>query len=96
MFARIMYSFSLPVSFANSGIRLEFGLANSACYGSISAWVVSAIEGKRGLVLTYLERLMQTLETYFQPANTTTSSENLHTFVSVLCSVFADRVYEER
>lgn len=55
-------------------------------------WVISAMEGGRGLVQKYLDRLLVAIQSYFQPANYNSSSEVKTGFNQ--CLFLRDRTYE--
>jgi Proteasome-substrate-size regulator, mid region len=44
----------------------------------------------------YLTKMLLAIESYYYPANDTSASEGLHSFVAVLCTYFVQRVHLER
>ena len=97
IFTHIMISLNVPVTYGGSGIKLKFGLSAVNDYAVITRWIVSVMEGGRGLVQKYLGRMFLAIESYYHPANSSNSAaENLHHFVSMLCYNYVHRVFLER
>uniref|UniRef100_A0A0K2T807 Proteasome activator complex subunit 4 n=1 Tax=Lepeophtheirus salmonis TaxID=72036 RepID=A0A0K2T807_LEPSM len=98
IFTKIMNALNLPVTYGGSGLRFQFGLSdvNSAkSISSISRWITSTIGGGSP-TMSYLKRLLCAIESYYYPANTNSASEILHSFISLLCSYFVDRIHIEK
>ena len=93
-----MNALNLPYSYGCSGIRMKYGLGGStaASLHPVSRWIVSAIKGGDGRVLGLLRRVFLAVQSNFQPANVSPSSDVLHAFVSTLCFYFSRRLHLER
>ena len=92
-----MNALNLPFSFGNSGINLKFGLSSSgSIFHPVARWIVSVIEGGRGVMLGHLRKILVAVDSYYQPANVNCASEGLHAFMTTLCTYFVRRVHTER
>jgi len=95
LYTRFMASFNLPVTYGGSGVHIKHGISGTACIGAITKWVVSTVGGGSSSQ-AYLTTLLLALQSYYHPANSNSSSELLHVFISCLCTYFVDRVHLER
>ncbi len=97
IFTQIMISLNIPVTFAHSGIKISYGLASAGNMTAVARWIVSAMEGGRGLVQKYLDKIFLAIESYYHPANSGNSAtETLHGFVSLLTNYYVNRLHNER
>lgn len=96
IFTRVMTAFCLPVTYGNSGIKVKFGLSGSNAFTTIARWIVSVMGGKESSVQLYLTKMLQAIESYYYPANDSSASEGLHSFIAVLVTYFVNRVHIER
>jgi len=95
MYTRFMNSFNLPVTYGSSGVRLKHGMSGQPCINSITQWIIFTL-GPGSSSQDYLTKLLTALQSYYHPANTNNSSEELHLFISCLTSQFVSRVHVER
>lgn len=65
MFARFLRSFQLPVTFK----QRQLGKQHKLDTGAMAIWITCSLHGDLNPTFFHLEKLMQTLESYFQPAN---------------------------
>ena len=99
-----MIALGLPVTYANSNLKITFGMTNNAlCLTTATRWIVQAMKGPKATtgedpVQKHLEKMLLAIESYFHPANAAANpaSEGLHLFVSLLCTFFVRRVHLER
>ncbi|QQP39730.1 Uncharacterized protein FKW44_013541, partial [Caligus rogercresseyi] len=90
IFTKIMNALNLPVTYGGSGLRFQFGLSDATLP------VDRIHSGRRESHHELLERLLCAIESYYYPANTNSASEILHSFISLLCSYFVERIHIER
>lgn len=96
LFTRFMSSFNLPVTFGGSGLQLKHGISgNNACPGVITKWIVSTL-GPDSSTQSHLSIMLRAIRSYYHPANLNNSSDQLHVFISNLCTHFIDRLHLER
>ena len=94
-FTRIMNSFNLPVTFGGSGLVIKHGMSGSSCTGAVSKWIVYTL-GPGSTSMSHLSKMLRAIRSYYHPANLNNSSEQLHGFISSLCSNFINRLHVER
>lgn len=66
MFVRFRRVLQLPVSYRKRQSLKFYAIDNSAT----AMWIVFSLGGKTDTIFCHLEKLMQSLETYYHPANT--------------------------
>ena len=94
-YTRFMSSFNLPVTFGGSGLQIKHGMSNSNVTGIVSKWIVYTL-GPGSSSQSHLSIMLRAIKSYYHPANLNSSSDQLHSFISALCSTFIDRLYIER
>lgn len=93
MFTRFLITLNLPVNFKKaSAFKTYYKLDVSA----MSVWIVSILGGPSDSGFIYLQKLMQTLESYYHPANTGMWTIKIREFLKKLSYYFVQRVHIER
>lgn len=95
LYTRFMASFNLPVTYGGSGLHLKHGISGASCVGPITKWIVSTLGGGSSSQ-QHLTSMLGAIQSYYHPANSNASSEQLHIFISSLCTHFVDRLHLER
>ncbi|XP_066249765.1 proteasome activator complex subunit 4B-like [Euwallacea similis] len=92
MFARFLRSLQLPVTFKQRQVGKQHKIDISA----MAAWIVCTLHGDHNPTFFHLEKLMQTLESYFYPANVGRWIIKLRELLKKLAYFFVQRVHWER
>lgn len=92
MFTRFLITLNLPVNFKKGAIKTYLKLDVSA----MSVWMVSILGGPNDTGFSYLEKCMQTLESYYHPANAGMWTMKIREFLKKVSYYFVQRVYVER
>ena len=95
LYTRFMSGFNLPVTFGGSGLQIKHGISGANCNTIISKWIVSTL-GPGSSSQSHLTSMLRAIRSYYHPANLNNSSEQLHVFISSLCTHFIDRLHLER
>ncbi|KAF5308174.1 hypothetical protein FQR65_LT06354 [Abscondita terminalis] len=92
MFVRFKRVFHLPVSYRKRQSRKPFKIDIAA----MANWMVCCLGGQSEVAFHHLEKFMQTLETYYHPANFGKWSAKLRELLKKLSFYFVQRVHCER
>lgn len=65
MFARFQRSLQLPVTFKQKQMGKQHKIDSAA----MAIWIICSLNGDNNPTFFHLEKLMQTLESYYYPAN---------------------------
>lgn len=66
MFVRFQRTFQLPVAFK----QRHMGRFHKIDISAMAMWIVCVLNGDKNVAFFHFEKFMQTLESYFYPANT--------------------------
>ncbi|XP_050294149.1 proteasome activator complex subunit 4B-like [Anthonomus grandis grandis] len=92
MFARFQRALQLPVNFKQRALGKQHKIDSAA----IAVWIVACLHGDNNPTFFYFEKLMQTLESYFHPANVGRWTFKLRELLKKLAYLFVQRVHCER
>lgn len=92
MFTRFLATLNLPVNFKKTAVKMYYKLDVSA----MCVWIVSTLGGPNDRGFLHLEKFMQTLESYFHPANTGVWTIKIREFIKKLSDYFVQRIYFEK
>ncbi|KAF5303620.1 hypothetical protein FQA39_LY09867 [Lamprigera yunnana] len=92
MFVRFKRAFHLPVSYRKRQSMRPFKIDVAA----MATWIVCCLGGNSDVAFFHLEKFMQTLESYYHPANCGKWSQKLRELLRKLSYNFVQRVYCER
>ncbi|KAL1501106.1 hypothetical protein ABEB36_006493 [Hypothenemus hampei] len=92
MFARFLRSFQLPITFKQREVGRQYTIDT----GAIAIWIVCTLHSEYNGTFLHLEKLMQTIESYFYPANAGRWTYKLREFLRKLAYFFVQRVHWER
>lgn len=91
MFVRFQRCLQLPVNFKQRQLGKQFKIDTSA----MAIWIICSLH-KDNSTFFHLEKLMQTLESYFYPANTGRWTIKLRELLKKLTFFFVQRLHWER
>ncbi|XP_056636067.1 proteasome activator complex subunit 4-like [Diorhabda sublineata] len=92
MFVRFQRTFQLPVAFK----QRHMGRSHKIDISAIAMWIVCVLNGDKNVAFFHFEKFMQSLESYFYPANTGRWTSKLRELLRMLSFYFIQRVHCER
>ncbi|CAH1108407.1 unnamed protein product [Psylliodes chrysocephalus] len=92
MFVRFQRTFQLPVAFK----QRHMGRFHKIDISAMAMWIVCVLNGDKNVAFFHFEKFMQTLESYFYPANTGRWTSKLRELLRTLSFYFIQRVHCER
>lgn len=92
MFARFLRTLQLPVSYRQKQSNKQFKID----INSMTRWIVSCLGGPSDTVFKHLESFMQTIESYYNVANTGRWTPKIRDFLRKIAANFVNRVHNER
>nr|CAH7732828.1 unnamed protein product [Callosobruchus chinensis] len=92
MFVRFQRAFQLPVNFKQRQIGRQHKIDVSA----MAIWIVYTLNGDNNIAFFHLEKLMQSLESYYHPANLGRWTAKIRELLRQLSYHFVQRIYCER
>ncbi|KAJ8979647.1 hypothetical protein NQ317_001354 [Molorchus minor] len=92
MFVRFQRTLQLPVTFK----QRQLGKQHKIDTYAMAVWIVCALNSKSDTAFFHLEKLMQSLESYYHPANTGRWTPKLRELLRQLSYFFVQRIHAER
>ncbi|KAK5647619.1 hypothetical protein RI129_002511 [Pyrocoelia pectoralis] len=92
MFIRFKRTFQLPVSYRRRQSTRPFKIETT----SMANWIVCCLGGKSDVAFFHLEKFMQSLESYYHPANFGKWTPKIRELLKKLALYFVQRVHCER
>lgn len=92
MFVRFMRSLQLPVYYKQK----QLGKNHKLDVSLICIWIVYSLNGDNNSTFIHFEKFMQTLESYYHPANVGRWTSKLRELLLKLSYYFVERVHQER
>ncbi|XP_018576290.1 proteasome activator complex subunit 4 [Anoplophora glabripennis] len=92
MFVRFQRTLQLPVTFKQRQLGKQHKIDTSA----MAIWIICALNGNNNTAFFHFEKLMQSLESYYHPANTGRWTPKLRELLRQLSYYFIQRVHCER
>ncbi|CAG9857916.1 unnamed protein product [Phyllotreta striolata] len=92
MFVRFQRTFQLPVAFK----QRHMGRSHKIEISAMAMWIVYVLNGDDNVAFFHFEKFMQSLESYFYPANSGRWSGKLRELLRSLSFYFIQRVHFER